>query len=238
MAVSTTQIGTVTIPALVINFNGVTFTNGTNGYYGEQVVGKVLDVPCREILFDNVDSWAIPVKDSGIFTGLDFELKQGDNTSQPTFDSFSVFRIRDKISNNYWIIYGTKADLIASCSTCCDGSSPIPMPGISSFGVRIAPCQTMDILNDDGNPYMVFGLPSLASGEAYYPYGSLNNVALTAASISGYANTTLLLAFLNSNWTPFVWTKSVDNLTLIATGGEANIGDSLCVQVVTPSPSP
>ena len=65
----------------------------------------------------------------GIFTGLDFELKEGNYLAQPTFDSFSVFRIRDKISNNYWIIYGTKADLIASCSTCCDGSTPIPMPG-------------------------------------------------------------------------------------------------------------
>jgi hypothetical protein len=235
MAISTTQIGTVTVPALVISFNGVLFTNGRNGYNGQEVIGKVLNVPCREILFDNVDSWAIPVKDAGIFTGLDFELKAGIYTALPTNDSFSVFRIRDKESNNYWMVYGTKADLIASCSTCCDGTTPIPMPGVSSFGVRIAPCQTMNILNTAGNPYMVFGIPTLFGSERYFPYGSLNNVALTPASASGYANTTLLLAFLNTNWTPYVWTLSVDGLTLTATGGVAN--SVLCVNVIGITPS-
>lgn len=236
MAVSTTQIGTVTVPALVISMNGVLFTDGPNGYNGLDVIGKVIDVPCRDILFDNVDSWAIPIKDSGIFTGLDFELKAGTFTDEPTFDSFTVFRIRDKFSDNYWIINGTKADLIASCSTCCDGATPIPMPGVSSSaestfdGVLIAPCQEMDILNDDGDPYMVFGLPSLdLASSRYFPYGSRNNVELTAASATGYSTVSALLSFLNTNWTPYVWTASDDELTLTATGGDE--GDSLCVEI-------
>lgn len=238
MAVSTTQIGTVTVPALVISFNGVLFTDGPKGYNGDEVIGKVIYVPCRagDILFDNVDSWAIPVKDAGIFTGLEYQLKEGDYLAQPSFDSFSVFRIRAVASPNYWIVYGTKADLIASCSTCCDSATPIAMPGISPvFAIRIAPCQTMDITNDAGTPYMNFGIPTLGAGQRYFPYGSRNNVSLTPASSTGYTSVTTLLAFLNANWTPYVWTASVDNLTLIATGGSLN--DQLCVNVISILPS-
>lgn len=236
MAVSTTQIGTVTVPALVISMNGVLFTNGTNGYNGEEVVGKVIDVPCRDILFDNKDSWGIPVKDAGIFTGLDFELKQGNYLAQPSYDSIPVFRIRDTKSDTYWMVYGTKADLIASCSTCCDGATPIPMPGVSPlFAIRIAPCQTVDLTNDDGTPYMFFAIPSLAAGEKYYPYGSRNNVAFTNASPNGYATISAMLAFMNANWAPYTWTVSSDNLTLTGTGGSAD--DTLCVSIVGILPS-
>lgn len=236
MAVSTTQIGTVTVPALVISFNGVLFTNGDKGYDGDNVIGKVLDVPCRDILFDNSDSWGIPVKDAGIFTGLDFELKNGIYLAQPTYDSIPVFRIRDTKSDTYWIVYGTKADLIASCSTCCDGSTPIPMPGISpAFLLRIAPCQVMDITNGSGSYYMPFGVPTLGGGETFFPYGSYNNVPLTAASSAGYADITALLVFMNTNWTSHVWTKSVDNLTIFGTGGVA--GDVLCINILSITPS-
>ncbi len=235
MAVSTTQIGTVTVPALVISFNGVLFTDGSKGYDGDNVIGKVLDVPCRDILFDNSDSWGIPVKDSGIFTGMDFELKNGVYLAQPTYDSIPVFRIRDTKSDTYWIVYGTKADLIASCSTCCDGTTPIPMPMVSGFLERIAPCQALDITNDAGAYYMPFGVPTLGVGETFFPYGSYNNVALTAASSAGYANITTLLAFMNTNWNTFVWTKSADNLTIIGTGGVKDA--SLCVNIIAVTPS-
>lgn len=227
------QISTITIPALVIAFNHVQFIDQ------DLVVGKIIDVPCRDILFDNTDSWSIPIKDSGIFTGLDFELKivvdsDIDYTPQPTVDSFTVFRIRDKNSYNEWIIYGTKEDLLNSCATCC-GGSPVPMPGTTDgFSLRIAPCQLVDITNEDGDPYMVFGLPTLPVGANYFPYGTRNNANLPPASATGYPDKTSLLAFLNSNWTPYVWTIDAND-DVFATGGV--LGDSLCVNFVTILPS-
>lgn len=238
MAVSTSQIGTVTVQALVVTLNGVLFTNGVNGYNGDEVLGKIIPVPCRDILYDNTDRWAIPIKDAGIFTGVDFEYKRGMYAvNPPTVDSFPVFRIYDTKSTWEWFIYGTKADLIASCSTCCDGSTPIPMPGtIPPFALRIAPCQIVDLTDTNGNPYMVFGIPTLDAGYNFYPYGTYNNNNLPEASATGYPDTTTLLAFLNANWTPYVWTLSTDKLTLTATGGSLN--DTLCVNIIEILPSP
>lgn len=237
MAAPTTQIGTVTVPALVTTLNGVLFTNGVNGYNGDEVIGKVIPVPCRDILYDNTDRWGVPVKDAGIFTGIDYVYKRGIYAvNPPTVDSFPAFRIYDTKSTYEWFIYGTKADLIASCSTCCDDNT-IEMPGTDpQFSLRIAPCQIVDLTNTNGNPYMVFGVPTLDATYNYYPYGTYNNVNFPSASATGYANTTLLLAFLNANFTPYVWTLSTDNLTLTATGG--SIGDSLCVNIIQISESP
>lgn len=238
MASPTTQISTVTVPALVISLNNFLFLDSTNN---ETVIGKVLPVPCRDILYDNSDRWAIPVKDSGIFTTLDFEDKArvyNDLTyiPQPTFDSFTVFRIRDTKSFYEWMIYGSRADLIKSCSTCCtDGATPIDMPGINpAFRLRIAPCSTINLVDESGNNYSIFALPTLGAGQNYFPYGSYNNVALTAATTNGYSDKTTLLSFLNTNWTPFVWTLVGD--TLIATGGTTSF--DLCVSVIPITPSP
>lgn len=221
------QISTITIPALVISFNNVLFLDPDNS---ELVVGKVLSVPCRNVQYDNEDMWAIPIKDSGIFTGLDFELKNGTYLAQPSFDSFTVFQIKDKLSNDQWVIYGSKADFMNSCATCCD-SATVPMPGVSTTGIlRVAPCETVNLTDASGNPYMVFGLPTLSGLQRYYPVGSRNNVKYAGASASGYTSVALLLAFLNANWTPYVWTASVDGLTLTATGGAAD--DSLCISVI------
>jgi hypothetical protein len=226
------QISTVTIPALVISFNNNLFVNPDNS---EQVVGKVLQVPCRDIEYDNEDMWAIPVKDSGIFTGLEFQLKNGIFLDQPTFDSFTVFQIKDKLSDNQWIIYGSReTNFTASCATCC-GAAAVPMPGIAGVALNIAPCEVVNLTDDNGDPYMVFGLPTLESGETYFPYGSLDNVALTSASAGGYANVAALLSFLNTNWTPYVWTADADEITLTATGGELDA--SLCVSVIAITPS-
>ena len=228
-------ISHVTVEALVVCRNSVQFTQE-----GEPLVitGKVMQVPCRDIRYDYVDMWAIPIKDAGIFTGCDFELQAGEFLAKPSFDSFTVFRIEDKLTNDYWIVYGTKDDLTTSCNTCCDPdvTPPVPMPHVDSeIIIRIAPTEELDITNDSGDTYMTFGIPSLAAGERYFPYGSLNNVALPPASSSGYTTTTTLLAFLNSTWTGFVWTKTSDDLTLIATGGSE--GDLLGVNIFALTPS-
>jgi hypothetical protein len=205
------------------------------GAENENVLGKVIDIPCKnDNIYDNEDGWAVPIQDSGIFTGFDFLLAQGENEAKPSADSIAVFRLRDK-NYNEWLVYGSKNDFFHSCATCC-GTDGVPMPGISpSFSLRVPPCQTVDIKNTNGNPYMIFGIPTLGAGQAYFPYGIHNNVPLTSASTLGYSSVSTLLAFLNTNWTPYVWTASSDNLTLIATGG--TLGDSLCVQVIAVIPS-
>ncbi len=168
------QIGTVYVPALVIALNNVQFRSETEP---ATIIGKVMTVPCRDIEWDNEDSWAIPIKDAGIFTTIEFLLKQGEDIPQPTFDSFTVFRIRDVFNKNEWYIYGTKDDLLNSCNTCCDGD-PVPMPGIDpEFSLRIAPTQILNTLNDLGQPVSVFGLPTISGNETYFPYTSNNTTS-------------------------------------------------------------
>lgn len=225
-------IAQVTVEALVVCRNSVQFTLTSEP---DTIVGKVMQVPCRDIRYDYQNMWAVPIKDSGIFTGCNFVLKANNNVAQPTFDSFTVFRIEDKLTNDFWFVYGTTDDLTTSCNTCC-GDDAIAMPHVDNVVIeRIAPTETIDLLNDSDDPYMVFGLPSLGAGQTYFPYGSLNNVALANANAAGYANTTTLLSFLNSNWTGFVWTVTADHLTLIATGGTT--GDILGVNVIPIIPS-
>lgn len=225
------QIFTVTVPAYVVSLNNVTFINNANT---ETVVGKIINVPCRDILYDNTDRWAIPIKDHGIFTGLDFEYKKGSFLAQPTYDSFGVFRIRDTKSSFEWMIYGVQNDLILSCATCCDGT-PVPMPMPPGSQLMFAPCQPVYLTNTNGIPYMVFGIPTLGAGQTYFPYGSFNNVAYPTASSAGYSTISALLVFLNANFTPYTWTASGDGLTLFATGGA--IGDVPCVSVIAINPS-
>ncbi len=99
-----------------------------------------------------------------------------------------------------------------------------------------------EIVNGAGTTQAIFGIPSLPAGSNYYAKGSLNNVALPSSG-SSFANRTTLLSYLNANWTnvgspntTFVWTISVDGLTLTATGGHS--GDELCVNIYTILPSP
>jgi hypothetical protein len=223
------QIATVLIPCYVVQMNNQLFIQD------EEIVGQILEVPCRNALIDDVSYWAVPVKDFGVFTTLDYILAVDDNAAQPTYDSFLVVRVRDKLSGNTWWIYGTKDNFITSCSTCCD-SPPVPMPGTSgSFVIRIQPCQTICVVNTLGGYYAIWGLPGLLPGQSYFPFGSYNNNPLFPGAGNGYTTVAALLAFMNANWGPFVWTASVDNLTLFATGGVLN--DNLCVSVIPLTPS-
>lgn len=223
------QIATVLIPCYVVQMNNQIFKQD------EEIIGQILEVPCRNALIDDVPYWAVPVKDAGIFTTLDYILATGVNSAAPTYDSFLVTRVRDKLSGNAWWVYGTKDDFITSCSTCCD-SPAIPMPGTSgTFVIRIQPCQDICIKNDSGVYYTIWGLPTLLPGQSYFPFGSYNNAPLFPGAGVGYSSVMSLLAFLNSKWTPFVWTATSDNLTLFGTGG--NLGDSLCVSIIALTPS-
>lgn len=219
------QISTVLIPAWVVQLNNEQFIN-----QGESsVVPRLMEVPCRNALIDDVNYWAIPIKDSGIFTVLEMKPVLGNDgvaVPAPTFDSFIVCRVRDKLTNYRWWVLGTKDDFITSCSTCCD-SPAISMPD-GSEPIVIAPCQSL-CPNSDGDIVGTFGLPGLGAGESYFPTGALNNVAYSDATPGGYTTVADLLTFLNANYLPFVWTASGDELTLLATGGAED--DELCVIV-------
>lgn len=226
------QIGTVQVPCYVLQYNNTIIIDNN------QIIGRTLQVPCRNEFQDDPNYWFVPVKDSGIlstFTPVP-KVFPYDDTHPPTFDSISVFRVRDKISATTWWIYGTLNDFVTSCSTCC-GVAAIPMP-VPATPLRFAPCDTLCVTNADGNYIFVTALPTLKGAQKYYPFGAYNNAALPAASGSGYTLPSDLLTFLNASWknigspnANLVWTLSPDNLTLTATGGF--LGDTLCVSIGT-----
>lgn len=200
----------------------------------------MLEVPCKNDFIDDPDYWAVPIKDAGIFTIFE-PVPVASSPTRPTFDSFPVFRVRDKLSSYTWWIYGTHANFNSSCATCCDGS-PIPMPVPPGGVITIAPCDTICATDATGRFITVTALPGLIGSEVYFPYGSYNNVPFAAASGSGYASTAALLTFLNANWTnvgspnvTLVWSLSADGLTLIAAGGLN--GDNICLVIGTVGPS-
>lgn len=229
------QIPNALIPCYVIQLNNTLFREG------DAILGRVLEVPCKNDFIDDPDYWGVPIKDAGIFTTIE-PVPVALSPTAPTYDSFPMMRVRDKLSGYTWWIYGNHNNFVNSCSTCC-GDAPIPMPGtLGEVNIRIAPCDQLCIKNVNGLYYSVTALPPLVGSEKYFPYGSHNNLAFPAASGAGYTTPAALLTFLNTSWTnvgspnvTFVWSLSPDNLTLIATGG--NLNDTLCVVITTVGPS-
>lgn len=214
--------------------------NNTQFIEGWSIIGRMLGVPCKNDFIDDPQYWAVPIKDEGILTFIEY-IPVAASPNPPTVDSFEVFRVRDKLSGYTWWIYGSAANFDNSCATCC-GGSPVAMPVPAGSQINIAPCSKICATNAAGNLESVFGLPQLIGGEVYFPIGVYNNQQLPASGGAGYATITLLLAFLNASWTNvgspvahFVWTASADGLTLIATGGFD--GDYLCVGIMTIGPS-
>ena len=233
------QIATITIPCLVIQLNNTQFID----YEDDLAVGKVLQVPCRNVLYDNTDGWAIPVKDNGVFTQFEMVNKAGDFLNKPTFDSLPVFRIEDKLSNNYWWIYGTKSNFLQSCATCC-GIAPVPMPDIdNSLILRVAPCQELDDFCVDANNkrQAIFALPQLQAGQKYFPYGGYNNVQFPAASALGYnlaqlqTYLTTQCATIGSPSVSISW--AFNGSTIIATVTGSSWGDNFCLLIAAITPS-
>lgn len=193
-------------------------------------IGEMQRIPCG-LQMEDAEYWAVPQKDYGIFTRLYF-VSINDSQGPPTYDSFMVSRIYDKLTGYPIWFRGTFAQYDQSCSYCC-GNVPTPMPTDVPL---IAPCQNVcDIQNALGQYQTIWALPQLGVGQSYNPYGAYNNNPFPAASPGGYSTVATLLAFLNSNWNPFVWTASSDGITLTATGG--NLGDNVCAIVVPVYPS-
>lgn len=227
------QIPNALIPAYVVQFNNTQFI------VGDSVQGRILKIPCKNDFIDDPNYWMVPIKDAGVFSVLE-PVPVAYSPTPPTYDSFPVMRVRDKLSQSTWWVYGTQDDFVNSCSTCCDDAT-IPMPHTADpgFAINIAPCDDLCITNTLGQYYSVFALPILSGTETYFPYGSYNNAPLTGATGVGYSTPAALLTFLNSIWhtvsspaVTIVWSLSPDNITLIATmTSGASLGDTLCVVI-------
>ena len=219
------------VPAPVIQFN--------NHYYlvDGQFAPRTVNVPCGiNALLDDETWWAIPIKNYGIVSPfLQMVPAVNGNIAQPTPDSISVIRIRDKYIPGFtwWVVCSLK-NYYAACAACC-GDAPVPIPA-PTLPV-IVPCQLIcDSVNADGEYISVFGYP--ADIGTYTAYSHYNGEELTSQSATTMA---LLLIALNIHWTnigspstAFEWTAAGGVLT--ATGG--NEGDSLCVLIDSAVPSP
>lgn len=225
------NIATVLVRVPVIQLNNTVYIQDG------QLVPQTLNVPCREAYIDLPHYWAVPIKDSGVFTTLQMIPKTdvyGNAVDQPTYDSFTVQRVRDKlVKDTWWIVIDEEAsppvDFTDVCETCC-GEAAVTLTGTVP---TIVPCQTICETSppEDGEFISVFGAPELAGGETYRANGAYNNEALpelTAASIAA------LIILMNAQWnTPgspaatFVWTNN--GTVVFATGGF--VDDSLCVLI-------
>lgn len=238
---SLVPINTVAIPCLVFDKN-----KEPNYDFASYILGEIMNVECRNVETDAVGWWAIPQKDYGIFSGLQY-LPQYDNQGnyipQPSYDSQPCFRIQDKVTEiTEYFIYGTIENFYAACATCCGSGGYIPMPGTDgTFILRIAPTVVLgNITNSSGQNLFYQGLPSLAAGQNYFPFGGYNNIPFPNASPTGYPNTTTLVAWLNANASAvgspsvptLVWSYVSDQAggRIISTGGA--VGDIIGMTVV------
>jgi len=198
------------------------------------------NIPCEQEFVDYVQYWAVPAKDAGIFTNLAFTPQQddfGNAIAKPTYDSFQVLRVRDKISHYVWWLPVTIDQFTASCATCCGTAfTPIAIPTLPI----ISPCQAVcNAVNDLGQYYSIWAAEVLPAAHHYVANGGYNDgqfVPLTASSIGA------LLTAMNANWryvgddsppAEITWTR--DEYTIFGTvtsGGSEDDTICLVIQVV------
>lgn len=225
-----------TVPAPVIQFN--------NHYYlvDGQYAPRTLNIPCGiNALLDDQQWWAVPVKNYGIVADiLQMVPAINGNVAQPTPDSISVIRIRDKYNPGYtWWVVCTLAQYYASCAACCDDPVvPIPDPTLPT----IVPCQILcDGIDDDGNYYAVFAAPALGAGQEYQTFGEYDGESLDAFESDDLDD---LIIDLNANYgtvgspaVDIVWTRI--GTTIIGTVQDGNGEDnSICLLIKAIEESP
>lgn len=106
-------------------------------------------------------------------------------------------------------------------------------PQVSHTKALLPVCQTLNTTNDGGQYVATLGVPTLEGLEKYFVFGYFNGVALPTAYSTGFANLTDLLTFLNTFWsTVGTWTKTSDNLTIIATQTSGPGTDVFCGNII------
>ncbi len=223
------NIATVLVNVPVIQLNNIVYLQDG------QLVPQTLKVPCRNVHVDTPYYWAVPIKDSGVFTTLEMIPQTdvyGNAVDQPTYDSFTVQRVRDKLSRyTWWIVIDDSAsppvDFTDVCATCC-GEDSLTLSGVIPL---IVPCQSIESTNDAGDFIVVFGAPALSGGQTYRANGAFNDEALVQVTAATLA---LLIVQMNLHWgtigspaCTFVWT----NVDLVVTGTGCECPGEICVLI-------
>lgn len=183
------------------------------------------------------DYWAIPVN-YGVYAGWRFQPYNPSNPLENVAPLFAVAVTKVSAINtsDWWYILGTSTQFV----TAANGGTALPIvwPQVSHTVPELPVCTVIDGLNASNNNTLTIGVPTLAFGQNYFPFGFLNGVALAAATSGGYADLTALLVFLNASWSSVgTWTKTADNLTLIATQAPGSGTDVFCGGILAVSPS-
>ncbi len=217
------------VTAIVLQKNNHVFVNDDGS------IGAQFQVPTPDNGgYIDGDYWAEPVNE-GIMAGFTYTPYQPANAEEATAPSvyaIAVCRISSSKDSDVFHVVGTAAQYVTA------SAGGAALPTIDTLPL-IPGCQTLCLTDDDGNYFAVLGAPTLSGNLRYFPYGSLNGVALTAATATGYATATDLLNFLNAGtWANVgTWTKTADNLTFKATQASGSGTDVLCAAIITVDPS-
>jgi len=229
------------ITALVLEKNDNVFINS------EVSVGAIMQVPTPDGgAFVDGDYWAVPIN-FGVYGGwnlIPYNLSNPAENTAPTIDSYAVTRISKNPlpsgTSDWYVILGTSTAYI----TASNGGTALATvwPSRSHTEDLLPVCQVMDQVDANGNYFATLGIPSKdldpTTIETYFPFGSLNGVELTAATANGYSTTAALLSFLNTSWSSVgTWTKTSDDLTLVATQTNGSGTDVFCGGIITITPS-
>lgn len=229
------------IPGLVIKHNNDVYLTP------DLLVGIIDDIPTPGAGgVPDGNFWAVPINNYGVVTGFNFEPTSASSTAAPTTQSFHVFRLTTRFGNDVWYVRGStttntgaspdEAGYIQASqdAECCDGTPAVLPTDVPD----LAPCQEMCEWNAAGLYFAIFQLPQLTgTTPRYYPYGSFNGVALTAATATGYATSGTLLTFLNSGaWGAIgTWTYANGSLQVTQAAGPGT--DVICVNIIAINPS-
>lgn len=173
------------------------------------------------------DYWAQPIVGEGVVDGINF-IPYGPNTpTQPTPQSFRVFRlITSKAYGkaDYWYILGTQQDYVNASqdAECCDATPRVMPDDVPA----LAPEQLMCLYNNaiDQDYFAVFAVPSNFFGGRLHAYGWYNGVKLAGLSAAGYATPALLNSAMQSAWGAtvggtFVLSADLKTITVTQTAG-------------------
>lgn len=230
------NIAQTLIPAPVVQLKNTQFIEDG------AIVPQILEVPCAQSHIDLGRYWAIPTKDNGIFTGWWYQpafTETGVAIEQPTYDSFLVLRVRDKLTDYTWWVLATLTQFTAACNTCCG----VTMTPITYTVPVISPCTLLcDAIDDAGNYFAVFAAPTLPAGYEFIINGSYDDEPWTEQDAANLAG---ILTELNTNFNAapgspgvhITWTRSGDTFIATIQNGEGN-GSSICLSIVAMVTSP
>lgn len=185
--------------ATVISRNTIVFIAITGNI---PVIGQTLPIPVTDVAEILGECYAVPVKDGGIFRGYDFTPNIGQGA--PTFDSFIVTGLKDKLNNDTLYVAVTEANYLAGTYT----PTTIPV---------VVPERNADV-DGSGNYTYYWGVPYDTG--TYTAYVSKAGVMIAPNSTG--TTLALLVTDLNTNAaTVGTWSNDGGKLKLVTTSADA-----------------